>query len=121
MDGRQIARLLAFGRIGFGVGFGLVPQVTAPLWLGRLARSPGALFFCRILGARDFVMGAGQLAALQSGDPKPWIVAGIGVDAADFTATLAMRDELPPVAVVNAVVTTVGAVALGLLAYRGQS
>jgi hypothetical protein len=121
MDAHRTARLLAIGRIGFGVGFGFAPQLTAPLWIGRAARNPGARFFCRIVGARDFVLGAGQLAALADGDGKGWILAGVAADAADFAATVAMRDELPPAAVANAIATTVGAVALGLLAYRGQS
>jgi hypothetical protein len=122
MNGRDLARMLAAGRIGFGFGFGLAPQLTAPLWIGRAARNPGARFFCRIVGARDFVLGAGQLAALRKGDDaKPWILAGAAADAADFAATVAMRDELPSAAVANAIATTVGAVVLGLLAYRDQS
>jgi hypothetical protein len=121
MNGRDLARLLGIGRLGFGVGFGLAPRLTAPLWIGRMARNPGAQFFCRIVGARDFVLGAGQLSALQNGDARPWILAGVAADAADFAATVAMREELPPAAVANAIATTVGAVALGLLAYRGQS
>jgi hypothetical protein len=122
VDARQIARLIAVGRVGFGVGFGLAPQVTAPLWIGGLARNPGAQFFCRLVGARDLVLGAGVLAALATdADLRPWLLAGVGADAADFAATVAMRDELPRAAVANAMATTLGAVALGLLAYRGQS
>ena len=122
MEPRDIARFLAAGRIAFGFGFGLIPERTAPLWLGRIARSPGAIFFCRILGARDFVLGAGAMAALSGqGDPRPWILAGAAADAADLAATVAAREELPPTGYAVAVATTVGAVALGLLAYRGQS
>lgn len=121
MDPRALARFLGIARIGFGIGFGLLPRVTAPLWVGRAARNSGAEFFCRIVGARDAVLGAGTLAALESGNARPWLLAGVAADASDFAATVAMRDELPPVAVANAVATTIGAVALGLLAYRGQS
>jgi hypothetical protein len=122
MERLDLARFLAVARIGFGIGFGMAPRLTAPLWIGRMARNPGAEFFCRIVGARDFVLGAGQFVTLQSGgDARPWILAGAGADAADFAATVAMRDELPPAAVANAVATTIGAVALGLLAYRAQS
>jgi hypothetical protein len=122
MDARAVARFIAIARMGFGIGFGFAPRATAPLWIGRMARNPGAQFFCRIVGARDFVLGAGVLAALRSNaDARPWILAGVAADAADFAATVAMRDELPRPAVANAIATTIGAVALGLLAYRGQS
>src|SRR5204863_8847882 len=96
MDPRALARFLGIARIGFGIGFGLAPGLTAPLWIGRMARNPGAQFFCRILGARDAVLGAGTLAALQNGNAQPWLLAGVAADASDFAATVAMRDELPP-------------------------
>ena len=68
------------------------------------------------------MLGAGAMAALSGrGDPRPWILAGAAADAADLAATVAAREELPPTGYAVAVATTVGAVALGLLAYRGQS
>jgi hypothetical protein len=123
MDPRSVARFVAACRVGIGTGLALAPGLTAPLWVGRMARNPGARFFCRIVGARDVVLGAGALAALEgpADGARRWILAGAAADACDFAATVAMRDELPPAAVANAIVTTVVAVALGLLAYRGQS
>lgn len=115
MDARAIARLIAIGRVAVGSGFALIPQHTAPLWLGRAGRKTGAQFFCRIVGSRDLVMGVGALAALGGrGRARDWVLAGAAADAFDLAATVAMRDELPPLAVANALATTIGAVALGL-------
>ena len=101
--------------MAIGSGFAFIPQHTAPLWLGRIGSKPGAQFFCRIVGSRDLVMGVGALAALGGrGRARDWVLAGAAADAFDLAATLAMRDELPPLAVANALATTIGAVALGV-------
>jgi hypothetical protein len=123
MDPRLVARFVAGCRVAIGAAFALAPERTAPLWLGRLGRKPGAHFFLRIVGTRDLVLAIGTLSSLRGrgGAPGPWIQAGVAADACDLAATLAARDELPPLAVANAVGVTTGGVALGLLAYRGQS
>ena len=123
MDPRLVARFVAACRVGIGTGFAIAPQLTAPLWLGKLGRTRGAHFFLRIVGTRDLVLAAGTLSALSAGGDaaKPWILAGVAADACDLAATLAKRDELPRMAAANAIGVTAGGVALGLLAYRGQS
>src|SRR5690242_17452598 len=122
MTGRDLARFVALCRVAIGTGFALAPRLTAPLWIGRMARNPGARFFCRIVGVRDVVLAAGVLASMDDdGARRRWILAGAAADAADLAATVATRDELPPLAAANAIATTAGGIALGLLAYRGQS
>lgn len=117
MDARLLARLIAAGRVAIGAGFALVPQLTAPLWLGRLGAKPGAQFFCRIVGSRDLVLGAGALAALGGrGRARDWVLAGAVADAFDLAATLAVREQLPPLAAANAIATAAGAAVLGAAA-----
>jgi len=107
MNTALTARLVAAGRIGFGVALILAPQrVTAP-WLGRDAGRAGAQVVSRGLGARDLVLGAGVLVVPEA-QLRPWVAAAIVADAADLVATVAARDSLPLTGRM-----LVGAVALG--------
>ena len=115
MDPRIVARFVAICRFGIGAAFALAPARTAPLWLGRLGRDRGAQFFLRIVGTRDLVLAAGALSALRGrGSARTWVLAGAAADACDLVATIAHRDELPPLAAGNAIAVTAGGVAMGL-------
>lgn len=112
------ARLVAAGRIGFGVALILVPEhVTAP-WLGRDAGRAGTRVVSRGLGARDLALGAGALAVAEA-QLRPWVAAAIVADAADLVSTVVAGDSLPlPGRVLVSAVASGGAV-LGAIALAG--
>jgi hypothetical protein len=119
MDARVLARFVACCRAAIGASFALAPARSAPLWLGGLGRGRGAQFFLRIVGTRDLVLATGALAALRGGgSARPWVLAGAAADACDLVATVAVRDELPPLAAANAIGMTAGGIAIGLGAAR---
>jgi hypothetical protein len=67
------------------------------------------------MGARDVAIGLGELRALASRRPgaaTPWLTAAALADAADLTATLRARDELPALGVAGVTVLATGAIAL---------
>lgn len=114
MDARLLARLLACGRIGIGIALFAAPRTAARAWLGHEV-TPAAGLMARGLGARDLAIGVGQLVALDSDrDVDPWIDAGVAADAADATAALLGRRELPNKAVAGTAVVALGAAAAGL-------
>ena len=118
MNAALTARLVAAGRVGFGIALMLAPtRVTAP-WLGDDADRLGTQVVTRGLGARDVGLGAGALAVSDS-ELAPWVAAAVVADAADLLATVAAGDSLPPAgrALVGAVAS--GGVVLGALALAG--
>lgn len=102
MDGRDLARNYAAGRIGIGVLLMLFPgRVLQGLLGGRDAITPGIKVVGRMVGARDAILGAGALAAMQRGRDssegggdgplgagRPWMTYGAAADAADALAIL---------------------------------
>lgn len=115
MDARMLTRLLACGRIGVGLALFAAPRTAARAWLGHEV-SPAAGLLARGLGARDLAIGVGQLVALDGGrDVDPWLDAGIAADAADATAAVLGRRELPSRAVTGTVAAALGAAATGLV------
>lgn len=114
MDARLLTRLLACGRIGIGLALFAAPRTAGRAWLGHEV-SPAAGMMARGLGARDLAIGVGQLVALDGDrDVDPWLDAGVAADAADATAALLGRAELPPKAVAGTVAIALGAAAAGL-------
>jgi hypothetical protein len=77
MNAALTARLVAAGRVGFGVALILTPgRVTAP-WLGRDSGRAGTRVLSRGLGARDVALGVSALAVSEpptasvgGGDPR---------------------------------------------------
>jgi len=93
---RDVARLIAAGRIAIGVGLLLAPRLVTRPWIGADAGRPGAKVLARAMGARDVVIGAIALHTLSNPQVAPrWQKAGAAVDAVDLAATLAARRELP--------------------------
>ena len=99
MNERDVARSYAGGRIGIGILLLLFPRLMAKgLWGASAAGSPAVLFFSRLVGARDAILGAGTLAALQGEDTaavRPWMSYGAAADAVDAVATLLAYKHLP--------------------------
>ncbi len=119
MDARLLARVLACIRIGIGITLFAAPRTAARRWIGDdLSRSASVL--TRGLGARDLVIGVGQLVAVD--DPEhdldSWLDAGIAADAADATGALLSRRDLSTSATVSTVAIAGSAVALGLFVKR---
>jgi len=93
---RDVARLIAGGRIAIGTALLLAPRLATRPWIGKDAGRPGAKVLARAMGARDVVIGAIALHTLGNPQVAPrWQKAGAAVDAVDLAATLAARRELP--------------------------
>jgi hypothetical protein len=118
MNAALIARLVAAGRIGFGVALTVAPRRATAPWLGADAAHAGTRVVTRGLGARDVVLGAGALAAAESG-LRPWVAAGVAADTADLVATVTGGDSLPLVGRVLVGAIASAGVALGVVALAG--
>jgi hypothetical protein len=119
MNGELTARIVAAGRIGFGVALIAWPEHLTTRWLGDDARRGGTRVVTRGLGARDLALGAGALVAPGS-QLQPWVAAGIVADTADLAATLAAGDALPLAGRILVGAVASGGVALGVLALAGM-
>ncbi len=118
MNATLTARLIAAGRVGFGVALILAPRRVTAQWLGRDAQRAGTQVISRGLGARDLVLGAGALVVPEA-QLRPWVMAAIVADAADLVATVAAGDSLPLTGrVLVGAVASAGAV-LGATALAG--
>lgn len=115
MDYRQLARMIAAGRVVIGATLTLAPGLAGGQWVGDVAKRGDAKVMIRGLGVRDLALGAGTLQALDAGDPaRTWVVMSALSDVVDFAATaLALRHlgarRAVPVLVVAATAATVGA------------
>lgn len=87
------AKLVAGGRVAFGIGFLAAPGALGSQWAGKVADKPAAQIFIRALGARDLALGLGVLASPRAG-LRTWVMAGVIADACDAGATVAAREEL---------------------------
>ena len=99
MNERDLARSYAGGRIGIGILLLLFPRLMAKgLWGPAAAASPAVVFFSRLVGVRDAILGAGTIAALQgegTASVRPWMSYGAAADAVDAVATLLAYKHLP--------------------------
>jgi len=118
MNAALTARLVAAGRIGFGLALIVSPERMTALWLGGDAGRAGTRVVTRGLGARDLALGAGVLAAAES-ELRPWVAAAILADTADLIATVAAGDSLPLVGRLLVGTVASGGVALGVMALAG--
>jgi hypothetical protein len=110
---RTAAAAVAGLRIAYGLALAAAPARTTRSWLGRDASRPGASVALRALGAREVVLHAGALAASFSGAAvRPWLLASIGGDCSDVTATFGARSGLPDGAAVKTLVVAGGSAAL---------
>ena len=85
---RNMALFAGGIRLGIGAGLLAAPGFAGRVWVGTDAGSPGTMVFARAIGARDALLGAKVLSALQNGDPvKRWLQLGFIADGADAVAT----------------------------------
>lgn len=116
MDARLAARLLAAGRLGFGVALFAAPATAGRLWFGQTPGVAGKTAL-RGLGARDVAIGVGTLlAADEGGHLEPWLDASVVADVADSVAIILARNELDPKPVVGTVMVAGAAALVGLWA-----
>lgn len=120
MDERAVARLLAFGRIGVGLGLLAAPTAVAKRWGGPVAADPGAKVFLRALGGRDLLLGVGAMKALGEGDgaAEDWVRAAAFADVTDAVATTVALRHLPSPSKWLTVALAGGAAALGFRTAR---
>ena len=99
MNERDIAKSYAGGRIAVGVLLLLFPRLMVKgLWGTQAAGSPAVMFFVRMVGVRDAILGAGAVAAMQgegTAAVRPWMSYGAAADAVDAVATLLAYKHLP--------------------------
>ncbi|HEX2241284.1 MAG TPA: hypothetical protein VHJ82_09115 [Actinomycetota bacterium] len=115
MNERELARLLGWARVGLGVALFVAPRAFTRLWLGDRYLDAPARMALRGMGARDLILGAGLLRALErNGDARSWVEAGAAVDAADCLNSIASWDDLPRWRQLVTLATAGGAAALGV-------
>ena len=115
MEDRDLARLLAWGRIGIGVAGALMPARFIRMWTGRMAPAFPTDMATRGLAVRDLAIGAGLLHALDGGgNVKPWLQASAASDAADALGTLTSMKELGALRSIGLLGLEVGAAIVGL-------
>jgi hypothetical protein len=105
------ARLLAAGRVAYGVGLLVAPTRTAGGWLGRenLER-PSVQAVVRSVGIRDVVLGMIALHTIDHPEVGPrWQATCAVVDSVDLLATVAARADLPAAGVAGTAVIAGGA------------
>ncbi len=111
MRARDVARILALGRVGIGAALVAAPQLGRG-WVGSAADSGGGQAALRALGIRDLLLGALTLHTLSHPQAAPrWIAACAVADVVDCAATLAARESLPSKGVPVAVLAGGSAVA----------
>lgn len=108
---RPLAQLVAWGRVGIGVGAIASPTLMARPWIGGDARSSGSRVLARTMGGRDLALGIGALRALRRSEQeaRPWVALGGMADAVDALATVLSFGSLPRRSRWGILAVTVGA------------
>jgi len=94
---RDLARVLAAGRVAIGVGLLVAPRLSLGMWIGRDAAGGAVGAAARALGIREVVLGTMAVHVVD----EPGVGAGLlrtlaACDGVDLLATLAARRSLPP-------------------------
>jgi len=92
---RRIPRVIALGRITFGLGLMATPTAGARAYLGAEAKRPSVRFMSRIFGGRDLALGVVLLQALAEDRPEAVnraLLLGAGCDAWDAIAAVRGRE-----------------------------
>jgi hypothetical protein len=94
---RNLAQLLAWGRLGIGATAVVAPGLVSRPWLGGVAAEPAGRLFARAMGGRDLALGIGALRALAVSDDesRPWVALGGVADLVDAMATVVAFGQLP--------------------------
>jgi hypothetical protein len=112
MEERNLAGVLARGRIAIGVVSLLAPGLVARTMTSRDGYRGGTSLFVGMVGARDVALGFGLLGALDHGAPvRGWLEASAVVDGIDVAACLLARRHIRTIVLPG----TVGLAASGAL------
>jgi hypothetical protein len=96
MSPRDVARVLAAGRIAIGAGLLAAPRLSLGMWLGRDAAAPAVAPVGRALGVREVVLGAMALHTIDRPQVGArWLRALAVCDGVDLAATVSARGALP--------------------------
>lgn len=111
-------RALPFIRMAIGAGAWALPQLTGPLFGFQSMDNQESVYFGRLFGVRDVILGVGLLST--EGDAQRlWWRLGIVCDAADAAAgVLGFRADAPKRAMVLSTATAASAVAMGVAGLR---
>ena len=118
MDARQLARLVAAGRIALGAGLVLAPERFTRGWLGPDSGRAGTAVAARGLGARDVALGAGALVAREPA-LKAWVAGAVAADLADFLSTVTAPRPVPLSGRIGVGALALGGAVLGTAALAG--
>lgn len=114
MEDRDLARLLAWTRIGIGAVTALMPSAFVRAWTGRAQPAFPTNMLGKGFGARELAIGVGLLTALESGgNVKPWLLASAAADAGDAVGTLGSWGELGSLRALGLLAVEVGAAVIG--------
>lgn len=115
MEERELARWLAWARVGIGAVGMLMPEKFGRMWTGRSHPGFPSNMMARGLGARDLALGLGTLHAIDGGGPaKPWLQAGALADASDAIGTLGSFKELGGIRALGLLAVEAGAAVVGI-------
>lgn len=96
MSPRDVARVLAAGRIAIGAGLLAAPRLSLGMWIGREAADRAVAPVGRALGVREVVLGAMLLHTLDRPQVGArWLRAVAACDGVDFAATVVAGRALP--------------------------
>ena len=116
MDTKRMALYLGRTRAGLGVAMMIAPRLTLRPWMGSGIDGPVPVAAARMMGGRDFVLGAGAAIAIGEGHGgASWVSMGAVADGVDALVALA-SPGLPWRARILAVLAGGSAVAHFLLA-----
>ncbi|HWC28239.1 MAG TPA: hypothetical protein VG474_16735 [Solirubrobacteraceae bacterium] len=97
MTPRDVARVLAAGRIAIGAALLAAPRLSLGMWIGRDAAGRALAPPGRALGAREVLLGAMLLHTLDRPEVgRRWLRAVAACDGVDAAASLAAARALPP-------------------------
>ena len=114
MEDRDLARLLAWTRIGVGAATALMPSTVVRLWAGEKQPSFPNNMLAKGFGVRELALGIGLLTALSNaGHAKPWLMATAAADAGDAVGTLGSWSELGALRALGLLAVEVGAAVIG--------
>ena len=110
MSPKDVARLYALGRVGFGVATLVAPAAMGRPWIGSVADKPGGQIAMRALGVRDLLLGGISAHVLDRGPVAARAAqACAGADTVERAATLGARRSLPATAYGVAAIAATGA------------
>lgn len=90
LDARRATLMAARGRLGLGIAAALFPGVVSRAFFGGGSVGPRTKAAARLVGIRDFVVGAATVMALKDGShPENWLSMGALIDLGDSVVMVA--------------------------------